>query len=74
MKAKGTHEGCIEQIERLYAERLYTGKDIAMQLLIDHGVKSLGHRKISLSNEYSKIGVSVNTHSQWGICAVIDFN
>jgi enoyl-[acyl-carrier protein] reductase/trans-2-enoyl-CoA reductase (NAD+) len=29
MKAKGTHEGCIEQIERLYAERLYTGKDIA---------------------------------------------
>lgn len=23
MKEKGTHEGCIEQIERLYAERLY---------------------------------------------------
>ena len=23
-KAKGTHEGCIEQIERLFAERLYT--------------------------------------------------
>lgn len=28
MKAKGTHEGCIEQIQRLYADRLYTGKDI----------------------------------------------
>lgn len=26
MKAKGTHEGCIEQMERLFAERLYTGK------------------------------------------------
>lgn len=25
MKEKGTHEGCIEQIERLYTERLYTG-------------------------------------------------
>lgn len=25
MKAKGTHEGCIEQMERLFAERLYTG-------------------------------------------------
>jgi enoyl-[acyl-carrier protein] reductase/trans-2-enoyl-CoA reductase (NAD+) len=25
MKEKGTHEGCIEQIERLYAERLYAG-------------------------------------------------
>ncbi|QTQ10983.1 trans-2-enoyl-CoA reductase family protein [Treponema parvum] len=27
MKEKGTHEGCIEQIERLFAERLYTGSD-----------------------------------------------
>lgn len=27
MKAKGTHEGCIEQMERLFSERLYTGKD-----------------------------------------------
>lgn len=25
MKAKGIHEGCIEQIQRLYQERLYTG-------------------------------------------------
>jgi len=28
MKAEGVHEGCIEQIQRLYAERLYTGKAI----------------------------------------------
>ena len=28
MKAKGTHEGCIEQIQRLFAERLYTGLTI----------------------------------------------
>ena len=27
MKNKGTHEGCIEQMERLFAERLYTGAD-----------------------------------------------
>ncbi|ULQ60791.1 trans-2-enoyl-CoA reductase family protein [Brucepastera parasyntrophica] len=25
MKERGTHEGCIEQIERLFTERLYTG-------------------------------------------------
>lgn len=25
MKSEGIHEGCIEQIQRLYAERLYTG-------------------------------------------------
>jgi enoyl-[acyl-carrier protein] reductase/trans-2-enoyl-CoA reductase (NAD+) len=29
MKEKGTHEGCIEQMERLFAERLYTGSDNA---------------------------------------------
>ena len=29
MKAKGSHEGCIEQMERLFAERLYTGENFA---------------------------------------------
>ena len=29
MKEKGTHEGCIEQMERLFAERLFTGADNA---------------------------------------------
>lgn len=28
MKEKGTHEGCIEQMERLFAERLFTGGDV----------------------------------------------
>jgi len=28
MKAEGIHEGCIEQIQRLYAQRLYTGKPV----------------------------------------------
>jgi enoyl-[acyl-carrier protein] reductase/trans-2-enoyl-CoA reductase (NAD+) len=28
MKAEGVHEGCIEQIQRLYAQRLYTGEAI----------------------------------------------
>lgn len=28
-KAQGKHEGCIEQMERLFAERLYTGADCA---------------------------------------------
>jgi trans-2-enoyl-CoA reductase len=26
---QGIHEGCIEQIQRLYAERLFSGKAIA---------------------------------------------
>jgi len=28
MKEHGTHEGCIEQIQRLFAERLYTGGEV----------------------------------------------
>ena len=28
MKAKGLHEGCIEQIQRLYQDRLFSGKDV----------------------------------------------
>ena len=28
MKSEGLHEGCIEQIQRLFAERMYTGKDV----------------------------------------------
>ncbi len=30
MKAKGTHEGCIEQMQRLFAERLYNGADLQL--------------------------------------------
>ena len=28
MKANGIHEGCIEQIQRLYSQRLYTGNEV----------------------------------------------
>jgi enoyl-[acyl-carrier protein] reductase/trans-2-enoyl-CoA reductase (NAD+) len=28
MKAKGIHEGCIEQIQRLFQDRLFSGKDV----------------------------------------------
>ncbi len=28
MKAEGIHEGCIEQIQRLFEQRLYTGKEV----------------------------------------------
>lgn len=28
MKEEGVHEGCIEQIQRLYQQRLYTGESV----------------------------------------------
>jgi hypothetical protein len=49
-----------------------TAKDIVLQLLIDHDVPSLGHRKNCLNKEYSKVGASVQNHLKWGTCTVID--
>ena len=34
MKEKGLHEGCIEQIHRLFAERLESGEELALD---EHG-------------------------------------
>lgn len=49
-----------------------TGKDIALQWLIDHNVESLGHRKICMDVSYSKIGISVHVHKKWQTCAVAE--
>ena len=51
----------------------YTGIDVALQLLIDRGVPSLGHREICLDPYYAKIGLSLHPHKQYGTCAVLDF-
>ena len=49
------------------------GRDIALSLLIDHDVPSLGHREICLSDRYDKIGVRIAYHKKYGHCAVLDF-
>tara|TARA_B100002052_G_scaffold297180_1_gene327275 strand:- start:105 stop:740 length:636 start_codon:yes stop_codon:yes gene_type:complete len=51
---------------------MYNGKDVAMQLLIDHNVPSLGHRKICLDKKYNKIGLHTATHTKWGSLTVIE--
>lgn len=48
--------------------------DILIQLLVDQGVPSYGHRKICLDSGYKRIGVSLEKHSVWGRCAVLDFS
>jgi hypothetical protein len=47
--------------------------DIIMSLLVDEGVKSLGHRKICLWPYYEKIGVSIQPHKIYRFTAVLDF-
>ena len=62
----------------LYAEccsyGMQTGKDIALQWLIDDGIPNLGHRKNCMNPAYTKIGVSFHTHTKWRYCAVADFH
>ena len=49
-----------------------TGKEIIMQLLIDHDVPSLGHRKICFDETMTSIGVGISTHKKWDTCCVIE--
>lgn len=49
------------------------GKDIALSLLIDHDVPSLGHRRICLSTQFKGIGVKIASHTQYRYCSVLDF-
>lgn len=51
---------------------MQTGRDIAMQWLIDDGVESLGHRINCLNGSYTKIGLSIHPHTVYKICAVAD--
>jgi len=50
-----------------------TGKDIVLQLLIDHDVSSLGHRHICLSKDFSTVGVGIWPHKVYQVCSVLDF-
>ncbi len=46
--------------------------DVVLQLLVDEGVPSLGHRYVCLGS-YTKIGVSQQPHTGWGQNTVLDF-
>jgi uncharacterized protein YkwD len=51
-----------------------TAKDIVMQLLIDEGIASLGHRKNILNEKYTLIGVAFGEHKKYRNCCVMDFH
>jgi hypothetical protein len=60
-----------------YGECCYYGMDdpfiIVISLLIDEKIRSLGHRKIMLSKDYTLIGVSLQPHSSYKTNTVLDF-
>lgn len=44
-----------------------------LELLIDVGVKSFGHRHTILSDKYTNCGVSIGSHAYYQECCVIDY-
>jgi uncharacterized protein YkwD len=53
----------------------YSGAmDILMQLLIDEGVSSLGHRNTILNGIYTQMGVAIQPHEVYGYNCVTDFS
>jgi uncharacterized protein YkwD len=50
-----------------------TGREIVIDLIVDDGVSSRGHRANILDNSWTEAGVSVGSHAQYGTMAVIDF-
>lgn len=48
--------------------------DIVLQLLVDDGVESLGHRHNILNKSFVRIGVAIGSHSQYRNCCVQDFS
>ena len=49
-----------------------TGRSIVIQLLVDDGVPSRGHRNIIMNGSYTQVGSSVGTHSRYGnMCVTV---
>jgi len=48
--------------------------NIVLSLLVDEDVPSLGHRKILLLKGFTKLGVSLAPHKDYGTNAVLDFD
>lgn len=77
MKAKGIHEGCIEQMERLFAERLYTGENSsAAKVPLDEEnrirIDDLEMQK-DIQAEVEKLMQNVNNSNITEICDIEGF-
>lgn len=51
---------------------MVSGREIILQLLIDHDVPSMGHRAILFTRGYSKIGLSNESQTVWNEICVLE--
>jgi len=47
--------------------------DIVITLLIDEGIRDMGHRKNMLNADFNSVGVAIRPHTRYRINCVIDF-
>lgn len=65
-------ENYIEIGENIYYGQ-YTPEEIVLQLLIDEGIKDLGHRKNILNPRFNSIGVAIKPHKTYKYNCVMSF-
>lgn len=66
---RNPYYGWAENCSYGYQEAL----SIVITLLIDDGIKNLGHRKNTLNERYNSVGVAIRPHKQYRVNCVIDF-
>ncbi len=65
----GKYNSVAENCAYGYSEAM----NIVLELLIDEGISSLGHRKNILNPDYNSIGVSIKNHKSYRHNCVMDF-
>ena len=63
------YQGWAENCSYGYQDAL----SIVITLLIDDGIKNLGHRKNILNESYNSVGVAIRPHKRYRVNCVIDF-
>ena len=63
------YQGWAENCSYGYQDAL----SIVITLLIDDGIKDLGHRKNILNESYNSVGVAIRPHKKYRVNCVIDF-
>ncbi len=68
-----THSKAMGMIAENCAYGQTSALDFVMQLLIDDGIESLGHRKNILEPKYQWVGIAIEPHKTYRTNCVMDF-